>query len=181
MQAEIFSYSRSRGLFAGASVDGSVLQADAAANQQYYSAAGLRPDGTATTANAQFPPSTTRLLATLAAYAPAASQANNSAAPAAPGVPAVAPATTPPAAPAIPAAGVAGEAAQRELTATRLELAQAAQDLGLLLDETWRNYLALPRGVFSGPTVPSVESLELALKRYEAVVADSRYKVLLDR
>ena len=41
--------------------------------------------------------------------------------------------------------------------------------------------LALPRGVFSGHTMPTVESLEQALRRYEAVNADSRYKVLLDR
>ncbi len=36
LRAEIFSYSRARGLFAGVSVDGSVMQVDAAANAAYY-------------------------------------------------------------------------------------------------------------------------------------------------
>ena len=177
LQAEIFSYSRSRGLFAGASVDGSVLQTDAAANQQYYNAAGLRADGTASAPNAQFPPSTTRLLATLAAYAPATDQPNTYAATNVSGTPPA----SPPAAPAATVPGVPANAAQDELTATRLELVQAAQELGSLLDESWRNYLSLPRGVFTGHGVPTVESLEQALKRYEAVAADNRYKVLLDR
>jgi lipid-binding SYLF domain-containing protein len=39
LQAEIFSYSRSRGLFAGVAVDGSVLQIDTRASQAYYGAA----------------------------------------------------------------------------------------------------------------------------------------------
>ena len=50
-----------------------------------------------------------------------------------------------------------------------------------MLDESWRNYLALPRGVFTGHAVPTIESLEQALRRYEAVAADSLYQVLLDR
>ena len=41
LQAEIYSYSRSRGLFAGASVDGSAIQIDAAATQSFYSATGM--------------------------------------------------------------------------------------------------------------------------------------------
>ena len=177
LQAEILSYSRSRGLFAGASVDGSMLQIDAAANQQYYNAAGLRVDGTAATPNAQLPPSTTRLLGTLSAYAPATNQLGAYAPTNVPGTPAAispgSPATTTP--------GVPADAVQDGLTATRLELVQAAQDMGALLDESWRNYLSLPRGIFSGHAVPTVESLEQALKRFEAVAADSRYKVLLDR
>ena len=91
------------------------------------------------------------------------------------------PAAIPPAAPATTTPGVPADAAQDGLTATRLELVQAAQELGALLDESWRNYLSLPRGIFSGHAVPTVESLEQALKRFEAVAADNRYKVLLDR
>jgi hypothetical protein len=67
------------------------------------------------------------------------------------------------------------------LQATRMELAQAAQDLGALLDESWRNYLALPRNALSGNGLPTIESLEQSLKRFEAVTKDNRYKVLLDR
>ena len=65
LQAEIYSYSRSRGLFVGASVDGSVIEIDGAEAQAYYQAAGLRPDGSPLTANAQLPPSAARFLATL--------------------------------------------------------------------------------------------------------------------
>jgi len=177
LQAEIYSYSRSRGLFAGAAVDGSVLQTDMAASQQYYHAAGLRADGTASVPNAQFPPSTTRLLATLAAHAPAAEPVTTQAATGA---------AAPPAASAMPANAAPANTAQTNtaqdtFTATRLELVQAAQELGAMLDESWRNYLALPRGVFTGHAVPTIESLEQALRRYEAVIADSRYQLLLDR
>ncbi len=177
LQAEVFSYSRSRGLFAGASIDGSMVQSDLSANQQYYSAAGLRADGTAAVPGAQFPPSTTRLLATLAAYAPAPERPGTSGVAAGVGSPAGAP---PPVA-ATTTAGVGQDAAVDTVSATRLELVQAAYDLGALLDESWRNYLSLPRGVFSGQAMPTVESLEQALRRYEAVTADRRYQVLLDR
>ncbi|MHB0957919.1 MAG: lipid-binding SYLF domain-containing protein [Pirellulaceae bacterium] len=211
LQAEIFSYSRSRGLFAGASVDGSMLQIDNTANQVYYGAVGLRPDGTATAPNMPLPPSAGRLLGSLATIAappstvppadsnlagspgvfpphmndPLSQPANGPAGQG--GVPAAEPAagvnvgtpalTSPgiqmPAPPAVPG----GET----LDASRLELVQAAQDLGALLDESWRNYLALPRGVFSGEGIPTVESLEQSVKRFEAVSKDERYRVLLDR
>ena len=150
LQAEILSYSRSRGLFAGASVDGSMLQIDAAANQQYYNTAGLRVDGTAATPNAQLPPSATRLLGTLSAYAPATNQLGAYAPTNVPGTPAAispnSPATTTP--------GVPADAVQDGLTATRLELVQAAQDMGALLDESWRNYLSLPARHLCGPRCP---------------------------
>ena len=73
LQAEVFSYSRSRGLFVGASFDGSMLQIDNAANQAYYAAAGLNPDGTAPRANMPLPQGASRLLATLTSYADAGS------------------------------------------------------------------------------------------------------------
>ena len=41
MQAEIYSYSRSRGLFAGLSLSGSTLAVDEGANAAYYGRAGL--------------------------------------------------------------------------------------------------------------------------------------------
>lgn len=179
LQAEIFSYSRSRGLFAGASIDGSMLQIDNTSNQLYYSTAGLRADGTATTPNAQYPPSTSRLLATLATYAPAAEQASASQPPATvASVPALpGPAASGAALPGAPTADLGADA----IDATRLELVQAAQEMGALLDESWRNYLSLPRGIFSGQALPTIESLDQALKRYEAVMADRRYQTLLDR
>jgi lipid-binding SYLF domain-containing protein len=43
LKAEIFSYSRSRGLFAGVSVAGAALQIDDDANADYYGREGVRP------------------------------------------------------------------------------------------------------------------------------------------
>ena len=61
LKAEILSYSRSRGLFAGVSVDGSVLQVDPNANAIYY--------GTANPAESQnVPESAVKLLNEIAAY-----------------------------------------------------------------------------------------------------------------
>jgi lipid-binding SYLF domain-containing protein len=212
LQAEIYSYSRSRGLFAGASVDGSLLQIDSGANQVYYGAAGLLPDGTATAPNMPLPTSAGRLLASLATIAgtPTVPPADSSVVgtpgvfpptlndtvtqptygtgqPSVPSIdPAVTantgiPAITPPGfqvpAPPVTSASTGNDA----LHATRLELAQAAQDMGALLDESWRNYLALPRSVFSGNGVPTMESLDQSLRRFEAITKDNRYKVLLDR
>jgi lipid-binding SYLF domain-containing protein len=66
LQAEILSYSRSRGLFAGVSVDGSVLQIDQSANQAYYAPAGITAANRSSAAPAQLPPTAARLLAQLA-------------------------------------------------------------------------------------------------------------------
>jgi lipid-binding SYLF domain-containing protein len=42
LKAEIYSYSRSRGLFAGVSLEGSVLQIDDEANAAFYGREGIR-------------------------------------------------------------------------------------------------------------------------------------------
>lgn len=44
MQAEVVSYSRSRGLFAGVSFDGSGVTMDRKANAAFYSSAGMTPE-----------------------------------------------------------------------------------------------------------------------------------------
>lgn len=60
MQAEIYSYSRSRGLFAGVSLDGSALQMDPLATGNYY----------ASVAPGTVPPTAQQLLAQLEAFSP---------------------------------------------------------------------------------------------------------------
>jgi lipid-binding SYLF domain-containing protein len=60
LQAEIYSYSRSRGLFAGASIDGAIIQLDSDRESDYYRA-GL--DG-----RAVVPESATKLVGLVAAY-----------------------------------------------------------------------------------------------------------------
>jgi len=44
LKAEIYSYSRSRGLFAGVSMEGAVLSIDKEANEKYYSKPGITPN-----------------------------------------------------------------------------------------------------------------------------------------
>ena len=44
MKAEIYSYSRSRGLFAGVSLEGAALQIDDKANKSYYGIDHCTPD-----------------------------------------------------------------------------------------------------------------------------------------
>jgi lipid-binding SYLF domain-containing protein len=64
LRAEIYSYSRSRGLFAGVSLDGSAIQIDSRANTAYYGAAGPNLPGPARA----LPPSGQRLMETIAKY-----------------------------------------------------------------------------------------------------------------
>ncbi|MFN7626397.1 MAG: lipid-binding SYLF domain-containing protein [Pirellula sp.] len=62
LQAEIYTYSRSRGLFAGVSIDGSVLQVDRMTTGQYYQI-------TATNQTPTVPPAAQKLTETVARYA----------------------------------------------------------------------------------------------------------------
>lgn len=61
LRAEIFSYSRSRGLFAGVALDGSVIQVDTRANAAYYGFVGAGQPQTV-------PPSAGRLLEVIKRY-----------------------------------------------------------------------------------------------------------------
>ncbi len=66
--AEILSYSRSRGLFAGVALDGTAIQVDGGANQVFYGNTGFTPAGAALSPNAQLPQSAVRLMNTIAQY-----------------------------------------------------------------------------------------------------------------
>jgi len=61
LRAEIYSYSRSRGLFAGVALDGSVIQVDTRANAAYYGVIGAGPPPAV-------PPSAQRLLDEVSRY-----------------------------------------------------------------------------------------------------------------
>ncbi len=207
LRAEILSYSRSRGLFVGVSLDGSALQVDGVASQNYYRQAGMSPDGTPIVAGAQLPPSAGRLLAQLAAYsgAPAAAPGGlppvgaagampNMAAGSVPGSypsPAGNPWPTVAEQPAIPNAGaMAGSAAvggatpqpvAGQIEATRQNLVEAAKQLGGLLDDNWRSYLALPTDIFTGAKVPPSQTLDQTLQRFDAVARDPQFQALNQR
>jgi SH3 domain-containing YSC84-like protein 1 len=159
LRAEIYSYSRSRGLFAGVSLEGSALQVDDAANASYY--------GPASPVSGQpaIPPSALRLVEIIAGLSgratipvvPAAAQASIDQVPT--------PALFPP----------------NSNSSTQAELARAAATLSSLLDDSWRRHLALPAEIFEPGRQPSRAALEAPLQRYNAVARTPQYQALASR
>jgi lipid-binding SYLF domain-containing protein len=74
LKAEIYSYSRSRGLFAGISLEGSSLQVDDQSNAAYYEKGGVRPAGILSGKEVKTPASAEKLMKTLEKVAPAAAK-----------------------------------------------------------------------------------------------------------
>ena len=70
LDAEIYSYSRTRGLFVGISLDGTAIQIDAGASERYYGVAMSTPGQPM-----MIPPSAQRLLDTVVGYTSTASAA----------------------------------------------------------------------------------------------------------
>jgi lipid-binding SYLF domain-containing protein len=68
LRAEIYSYSRSRGLFAGAALDGTVVSLDNSATAAYYRGTGLLFADALPGQPPRLPASAATLLATIAAY-----------------------------------------------------------------------------------------------------------------
>lgn len=154
LKAEILSYSRSRGLFAGVAIDGAHMHIDHRANAEYYA---LRPG--------QLQPSIPRTGVTFAqvltSYAPP--EVNR------PGV-VLAPKEVPPPTLSPP----------DEREAVRQQLVAAAQRLQPFLEPAWQQYLALPAEVITGQPLPPGGSIEPTLRRYQVVASDARYKALSD-
>ena len=155
-KAEIYSYSRSRGLFGGVCLDGSALQIDALATDRYYGVASLAAANQAGQ-HVGLPPSAVRLLSQIARYSP----------PLQPGAPSVGGAT----------AGTAATQAQ----AVRRQLVGSAQRLNAMLDETWRKYLALPPELYTADGQPTAASLNQALLRFNTVASNPSYAALTRR
>lgn len=164
LQAEIYSYSRSRGLFAGLALDGSVMQLDPNATTVYYTTAtpGEFP---APGSPAPFPPTADRLLQRVNAYTsgpptpattvPAPDNFSN-----APNYPPPAPPTQP--------------NARRDWAANYTRLQQ-------LLDEEWREYLALPAAVLDGTRTNAPVDMTPFLQRYERVARDPAFRSLAEQ
>ena len=154
LAAEIYSYSRSRGLFAGAAVDGSVIQIDGRANVAYYGAP-LAPLGPPSTAH----PSAARLVALVHRYTTPGADPWGAAPP---GTPLSAP--VPP-----------------QTEALRAQLADAARRLSPLLDPNWQTFLALPAEVYTGGVPVRADALAQSLSRFDTVAKDSKYRSLAER
>jgi len=160
LQAEILSYSRTRGLFIGVALDGSVLSVDARANAAYYqgprygSAAG--PPGQAI----PVPASGARLLQEVARYT---------------GTAVVVPQ------PGQPGVSVAVPGRVGDPQGLRVQLAGSSQRLATLVDGNWKGFLALPAEVYTADRRPTTESLRASLARFDAVAANPQYQNLTQR
>lgn len=166
LAAEVYSYSRSRGLFAGVSLDGSVLKIDHAATASYYG-----PPGAA--GPAAVPEAAQQLVASVVA------QVQPSSVVAPPPDPSATPSgvTLPPP----PAALVGPRHALDEAASIRDQLAEFAPRLFRLLDTSWQEHLSLPAEVFQEAGHPSPAALDLALARYDGVASNPSYQGLADR
>jgi len=153
LKAEILSYSRSRGLFAGLAIDGATMHVDYRANAEYYA---VRPGQL----QAGIPSSGVALAQAVTSYAPPPRHGPTVV---------LAPKEIPPPPPFPP---------PDEREAVRQQLTAAAQRLQPFLDPAWQQYLALPADVFTGQSLPSGGALEPSLQRYQIVASDARYRVL---
>jgi lipid-binding SYLF domain-containing protein len=191
LRAEILSYSRSRGLFAGVALDGSVVQVDPLSNTAFYAspAPPLAQPGTSIT----LPTPAVQLLRRINGYAgpggPAAP--GTPAAPAIPAVPAAPLGAAVAAAPASPAGvpPVAGPPALApqplapppDLEAMRRDLRAASAKLRAILDDQWGKYLAMPVDLFAADRQPSEAELSAVLRHYDMAAQTPQYRGLTDR
>lgn len=156
LRAEVYSYSRSRGLFAGVSLDGSVLKLDQGMTNAFY-----QPLGTGQAP--QVPASAIQLVDLLRAYTQQVATLQTQL-------------ITDPSL-AQPAATSANGAADQ----ARVQVATSAHRLYQLLDRTWQSYLALPAGVFQAGPHPEAAHLRDCVARYEALLSDTKYQALTTR
>ncbi len=156
LQAEIYTYSRSRGLFAGVSIDGSVVQVDQFSTGAYYRSAGPGQ-------SIFVPPAAERLTQTIAMYANSMPVQN-----------------TPETAPSRHTE-LAQQFGASEAEVLRTQLVQLAPELYELLDPQWKEYLALPASFFlsGNPTTP--QELQTTIEHFSAVATDPRFRGLAER
>lgn len=156
LTAEVYSYSRSRGLFAGVSLDGSVLKIDNAATAAYYSPAA--PGGAPVV-----PVEAQQLTARVVGLAQG-------------GV-----TVPPPDATTDTRATVGPRHTLDEAAAVRDQLSDAAPRLFRLLDPAWQQHLSLPAEVFREAGHVAPDELAATVARYDAVARDPRYAALAAR
>jgi lipid-binding SYLF domain-containing protein len=159
LQAEILSYSRSRGLFLGASIDGSAVEMDNDANTVFYGSADPETPQV-------IPVSATNLQSYIIGLAG--------------GMPMAAPGATAPGAIA-PAAFAAPVDASLRAEAIRRSLVTQSASLGVLLDPQWQTYLSLPPETGDPTARPIATNLAEAIARYEKVAAAPQYASLTAR
>jgi lipid-binding SYLF domain-containing protein len=152
LAAEIFTYARSRGLFAGVSLDGSVVHIDQFATSNYYrSPAPGQP--------VVVPPAAQQLTQLVASYA------------------GVSPDPLTP----VAQVALSTPHHTSDSDVLRSQLVQVTPELYKLLDEHWQQYLAIPPSIFTADGHPSVAEVRATLQRFDDVARDARYQSLAAR
>lgn len=168
--AQILSYSRSRGIFVGVSLDGSVIRMNPMSNAAYYRAATQGGP-------VVIPPSAQALGQQVIYYA--GNSTNPSSQVPATNTSQAQPQTTNQAQQAgWRPTSLAQQHSMQEVDHLRDQLARLAPELYKNLDTTWQQYLGLPAQIFQGNGHPSQEVMNQCLARFEAVKNDSRYAAL---
>jgi lipid-binding SYLF domain-containing protein len=170
LKAEIYSYSRSRGLFAGVSIDGSVLEINDAATAAYYGAASA---GGAAPA---IPESAAALVSAVAKLTVDPTDEPASQQPLGPQA-ALIPRNDLP----VLADPRGAPTPASDADAIRAELAKSASALNPLLDQSWRRYLALPAEVYQTGGHPAPEVLAASLKSFDTIARTPDYRALASR
>ncbi|MFG0262791.1 MAG: lipid-binding SYLF domain-containing protein [Novipirellula sp. JB048] len=178
LQAEIYTYSRSRGLFAGVSIDGSVVQVDPLSTAAYYRSP-------APGAAVFVPPAAEQLTLAIARFAgnpvssaaPVALQSHQS--PLQPAGEAMRPSGPD------STENLGGDRSRArgvgEAEALRAQLIERAPQLYALLDRPWRDYLALPSSMREPGRATSLHELQSTIDHFEAARDDPRFQSLATR
>lgn len=157
LRAEIYTYSRSRGLFAGVALDGSAIQIDRDAGARYYSA--YASDANMSPGQPQpLPPSALRLLDTIARYTGGKETISAEDKP-----------------------GAVLPVQPTEASSLRQELVESSLRLHGILDRDWQMFLALPAETYESNAVPAAASLRSCLARFDKVASDPQYQSLAKR
>ena len=175
LKSEILSYSRSRGLFLGVAIDGSVLEINGAAHAAYYGSPSSEPPR-------QIPASAIKLRQFLVDSSVASAAALGEAVPGAIPIPPAAGA--PVVVAGAPVAGaplaVAPTIPASRLDAERRALIQSARQLQAILRPEWQTYLALPKEVYDGGPIHP-DALTATLAHYDRISRSHDYQQLSQR
>lgn len=174
-QAEILTYSKTRGLFAGVSLSGASLQIDVPATQRFYQTIGGGPG--------VVPPSAINLVNELTRFSSLARNAAtvgpvSATAPLRTTPGAGATTTTPNAAPMGPVATVgAATPMLRVAPGSLAKLEAAVAGLLVSVDAQWQAFLALPVTWQTATEIPA-DQVQTVLMRYERIATDPQFESL---
>jgi lipid-binding SYLF domain-containing protein len=203
LKAEILSYSRTRGLFAGVSLAGTVLEIDEAANAAFYGQGGAVPQEAVDLVRliAEVTANPERVESGEAAEALPTPAGPLTSGPAASGptlgpptstgqsfptlpsesIPARSILESPPVSLAGPPPGPAVREVVADKEALRDALSRSSRQLQTLIDRNWQKFLALPDEVNRSGKRPSVKALRDAAARFDQVATDPQFAALAER